>query len=108
MHPFYPVKDLVSDQQSGLEGEGSTTECEQLLKAWAVKITDKDAVIVLNPIPVEVRDALSAFDDAVELGLSLQGTLLGRNRLQFNSQFSLRIDFEAKVDLRVPTDADSG
>ena len=76
VNPFDPFQDLIGNQQDSLEGECPLAVLEQLFKRRPVDIRHERAVIILDAVPIKIRDADSSLDNPIKLGLSLQRRVL--------------------------------
>lgn len=76
VNPFDSFQDLISNQQNCLESECSLAVLQQLFKRRTVYIRHKGAIIILDPVPIQIRNAYATLDYSVKLRLSLKRRVL--------------------------------
>ena len=81
---FDTVDHLIRQHQHGLERELAIAEVEQILKRRSQKIDNHHVVIALDTIPMNVRNANTAREDLVELGLVQQLRMLRLDTLKLD------------------------
>lgn len=72
VNPLDPFQNLISNEQRSFEGECSLAVLEQLFKRRTIDIRHKGAVIILDSIPIKIRNADASLDYSVKLRLPLK------------------------------------
>lgn len=91
--------ELIGEQEDSLEGEFAVAKVEEVFERGTKEIKNHGVVVTFGAEPPHERDADTAGEVLVNLGLVLELRMLGLDGLELDGNLFTGDDVDAKIDV---------